>query len=277
MANARSDYAATYAGMADEELLALVHDASALTDEAMLAIREELTRRGLDIAVPDPHPSGSTRQAGQPARRSAGASLEGWLASVSANVGYDGAAVAVPSVAQLQFSTRNPDLPLPIGGWLIALIIYMQLAPALECIRIASEQLKYVNDGVSTVLSALTLGWILLKGPALFFMMLAGVALMARLPRCVALAKISLTAEMIVAFVFAVAFALYRAFFVELSPIQPPSVLVQPGQRHVLAYVLVEVHFLQSVLSGIYAALPNLAGVFYLQKSRRVRLTYPDA
>ena len=274
MAEDRRAYAVTYAAMTDEEILALLQEPGTLTNEAQLAIKEEAIRRGLDANALAGSPAVSTRQSAQVIIRPAGGLIDHWIASASTGVGY-GDDTAAPNVARLQFSIRNPDLPLPLGGWLIALIIYMLLVPTLECTQIALERMKYAN--IADVSGALTLAWVLVKVPSLLFMMFAGVALMIRLRRCVEIAKVSLTIEAIVAFVFTVAFALYRAFFVELAAKSPSSVFAQPGQLPFSTYVLVEVHFLQSVVNGLCFALASLLGVFYLQKSRRVRLTYPGA
>jgi len=48
-----TNYAATYAAMADEELLALVADSDELTDEARKALWTELRRRGMEQQAQD--------------------------------------------------------------------------------------------------------------------------------------------------------------------------------------------------------------------------------
>ncbi len=276
MAEDDRSYAKTYAAMTDEEILALVHDSGAFADEAQVAIKAEAIPRGLDTTAPKESSTGA-RKSGRAVVRSVRKLLDRWLISLSPNVGPPDDIPATPSIGRLESSIRNSAAPLPIGGWLLVLIIYMLLVPAIEWAWLLTWQLKYVKES-DRLLGSLLFARILLSVPALLFMMLASMTLITRLRKCVEIAKISLTVEMIVAFVFAVVFVVYFAFENPLlSMLRLPSVLSQPTQSHFSVYLRVVVEFLHSLLPGFYAALPNLIGLLYLQKSRRVRLTYPSA
>ena len=273
MAENQRSFAATYAAMTDEEILGLVRDTGALTDEAQIAVREEALRRGMDPVAPSGSASPSGKRSSRPVVQAAGGIVDRLLVSASGDVGYREDSATAPNLATFQFSLRDSDVALPIRGWLLALIVYMLVVPALDCVSM-SERLKYARW--SDLLGVLYSVELLLKFPALLFMMFAALALMTRLRRCVAIAKISLTIEMIVAFLFTVTIALCRAFVVDLPSSTPSSVLSHTTHNHFYSYVFAEIHFLEGVKGAFYAALPNLIGLFYLHKSRRVRLTYPD-
>ena len=51
---APTDFAQTYAAMADEELIELARDSAELVDAAQHALRAELDRRGLEPPPPEP-------------------------------------------------------------------------------------------------------------------------------------------------------------------------------------------------------------------------------
>ncbi len=276
------DYARTYAAMEDGELLALFRDPSALTDSARAALQEEVNGRGLGSAVDQESvfPVGQQRPTGgsritKLSRR--------WIAFLSRQLNPLGSpqfldAEGEQGLSDIEPGAESHDSPQPVRGWLLILISYMICVPVLETLEIARQNFNRRQSTFEMFpgFQVIVVAWVIAAIPAFLFMFYAGIGLLGKWRHSVKIAKISLGIGMIVAFLFNTAFGLYHAITRE-GVMRTALSDFDPGSQHgfLTKVILVGLDVMLSTVHAFYYVLPNLIALLYLQKSRRVRLTYP--
>ncbi len=283
MTEGHFDYAKTYAAMPDQELLALARDPGALTCAAQAALREEVNKRGLGSDLDQKSEFLADRQ------RASGDSritqqFRRWVMYLARQLDplespQSRVAEGEQGLSDIEPEEESPSSPQPVRGWLLILISYMICVPVLETFEMARQTCNLSQSTLEmfTGLGMIFVAWIITAIPALMFMVYAGVGLLGKWRHGVKIAKISLVIEIIVSFFFSAAFGLYRAIRdVTIMGRTAHVSVFGPATRHNLAaIVLVAFRIILSTLHAFRDALPSLVALLYLQKSRRVRLTYP--
>jgi hypothetical protein len=181
--------------------------------------------------------------------------------------------------SDIEPEAENPSFAPPVRGWLLVLSSYLICVPLLETFDIARQNFDLWSpppemiSGLYPILVARII-WIITAIPAFMFMVYAGVGLLGKWRHSVKIAKISLVAEMIVSFFNSTAIGVLRAI-TDTTGLAHGSILSPETWLSFSAVAFMGFRFLLSTLHALYYVLPNLIALAYLQKSRRVRLTYP--